>query len=124
MDRNTKDIKYYRMKPEELRIGNWCYPGESEYQDDPFQIDAGDILAFRKGIHKYKPIPLTKEWLIKFGFVLSGDLFHINRLFVIWNGKGFDNTDYMHYKTEVILKHVHQLQNLYFALTGEELTIE
>ncbi|AGO47465.1 hypothetical protein Phi19:3_gp061 [Cellulophaga phage phi19:3] len=78
-----------------------------------------------------QPIPLTEEWLLKFGFVKNdwtdgGTIIYYgwqngavlletdsNSSFFILDGKHeeFNN-----------IKHVHQLQNLYFALTGEELT--
>jgi hypothetical protein len=79
-----------------------------------------------------KPIPLTEEWIIKFGFDIDG-------------GMGFKsphNTSHWHFSirngfipsiwaSSVILsdgykgcKYVHQLQNLYFALTNEELIIK
>lgn len=70
------------------------------------------------------PIPLTEEWLLKFGFLRDGAYYsHQNlnilaarakigggEVFVMPNNK-FANE----------LKYVHQLQNLYFVLTGEEL---
>jgi hypothetical protein len=76
-----------------------------------------------------KPIPLTEEWLLKFGFdkCLNGfwcpkellnvkiSKFSVTQIFL----SGSD-TDLAFNGTE----HVHQLQNLYFALTGEELTIK
>jgi hypothetical protein len=81
-----------------------------------------------------KPIPLTEEWLLKLGFKQCGyemlswkhetllpsfDLGGIN-----W--ADFDEPDYqfLTYKVgdEILrIDYVHQLQNLYFALTGEEL---
>jgi len=67
-----------------------------------------------------QPIPLTEEWLLKFGFDDLGTYgygrgnFHIclheNEFYFSINNR------------KVFIKHVHQLQNLYFALTGEELT--
>jgi len=81
-----------------------------------------------------KPIPLTEEWLFKFGFKtrttenisvqyfigenpITGDwLFDI-----IW----LKGDEYPFYRNGFFkIKYVHQLQNLYFALTGEELTIK
>jgi len=72
-----------------------------------------------------KPIPLTEEWLLKFGYKLYHDYVWVN-----------DNTDVLgridKFKDDVArsiyprleIKYVHQLQNLYFALTGKELTYE
>jgi hypothetical protein len=70
-----------------------------------------------------EPIPLTEDWLIKFGFEKHGDnmfgnvLFRIektNNMFLLWRYEG----------PQVSLSSVHELQNLYFALLKEELTIK
>lgn len=69
---------------------------------------------------KLKPIPLTEEWLVKFGYTGYGTLGEMN-FFISENGtyrvRWFGNI------VHLSLKYVHQLQNLYFALTGEELTV-
>ena len=76
---------------------------------------------------KLKPIPLTEEWLKRFGYYTSngpwgtiavrGDgrktTYQLDRYGEYWT---HDREGY-----RVDLKYVHQLQNLYFALTGEEL---
>lgn len=77
------------------------------------------------------PIPLTDEWLEKFGFFSK-----CKSSCAQWNIRNFyvstDHEDEYGSKTEyherylcnnVWVDSVHQLQNLYFALTGEELTI-
>jgi hypothetical protein len=111
------------MKVNELRIGNWFIPfmfnGE-ELEARP--IRAMEFLALSQNPHWGKPIPLTEEWLLKFGFDDLGTYgygrgnFHIclheNEFYFPINNR------------KVFIKHVHQLQNLYFALTGEELTID
>ena len=77
-----------------------------------------------------EPIPLTEEWLVKFGFeeidgFLTLDLGSFSGArFIFWYGDVlnlFCKSDMMLSKQ---IKYVHQLQNLYFALTGEELTIK
>jgi len=91
------------------------------------------------------PIPLTEGWLVKFGFDKtsfterhsevhgwSAEFSIDNRKFALlevnkssnWGSrKGCYNVLGISY-LDVWIKHVHQLQNLYFALTGEELTIK
>jgi hypothetical protein len=83
-----------------------------------------------------KPIPLTKDWLSKFGFKKHKILgsynigqfrFHTQRPF--GNEKQFNLTTELYYCERAILvsggvKEVHQIQNLYFALTNKELTIK
>lgn len=74
-----------------------------------------------------KPIPLTEEWLLRMGFEKSGSTVYINinriEIGTIASGKRF----YIQIGLENVtlpIKHVHQLQNLYFALTGCELEIK
>jgi hypothetical protein len=80
-----------------------------------------------------EPIPLTEEWLLKFGFEKKYDTFEFNGLnvdgcvvhfsFDKWASEyEIENCDYTEVPSDI--QHVHQLQNLYFALTGEELTIK
>jgi hypothetical protein len=72
----------------------------------------------------FKPIPLTEDWLVRLGFryykETNGYAYRIHfRIQFVKSENGFmayiDNTEWHE------LKYVHQLQNLYFALTGEEL---
>lgn len=74
-------------------------------------------------------IRLTDEWLLKFGFysdiifegdspiyTLEGNDFNIDFHTLQPIDSGFPIANYK-------IKYIHQLQNLYFALTGNELTI-
>jgi hypothetical protein len=76
-----------------------------------------------------EPILLTEEWLLKFGFnTTQWDNFNSHRLMignndytiVIYSDGNCEIGDVVTCK----IKYVHQLQNLYFALTGEELIKE
>jgi hypothetical protein len=118
-------------KASEVRIGNLYKEG-----NDFKEIDFTDLNGLLMGFDEWKlePIPLTEEWLFKFGFekthlfdtvlYISNTNFHIS----------FNNSIYqLNYKENPKshwlpvckdLKYIHQLQNLYFALTGEELTIK
>ena len=74
---------------------------------------------------KYFPIPLTEEWLVKLGFERNDECLEleINDISLVWIGYitlNFNGT-YIILNNEII--YLHQLQNLYFALTGEELTL-
>ena len=78
------------------------------------------------------PIQLNEDWLVKFGFENVDDEIDYSEFvlnYVTIEGNGSDkqepfhfvrDVDYRERKTEI--KYVHQLQNLYFALTGTELT--
>jgi hypothetical protein len=75
------------------------------------------------------PIPLTEEWLLKFGFKESGrdiNIIHWYNGVIYLNSYELDFNGYWlrYYRGRIHCKinYVHQLQNLYFALTGEELT--
>jgi len=76
-----------------------------------------------------EPIQLTEEWLLKFGFEWKG-LISKGRYLTIFTpcGKALVFKDnyfiYAGITIEIQTQYVHQLQNLYFALTGEELTIK
>ena len=80
-------------------------------------------------------IPLTEEWLIKFGFGInkrpSKDIYiEFNpRMAILFNQGNVGEMDLVQDGKFISFKHghikyVHQLQNLYFALTNEELTMK
>ncbi len=77
------------------------------------------------------PIPLTEEWLEKFGYRFNKDeivitldegwaYLIIERDFSYSIQSSRDASEYACLPGKTC-KHVHQLQNLYFALTGKEL---
>jgi len=122
------------MKVNELRIGNLVNV-----------CDNDEILTgvFKSGVnfgeHGYcanipgfiKPIPLTEEWLVKFGFKYSKRAevwyFGENPVTKDWmiTIKWIDGEEYPFYENgHFKVKYVHQLQNLYFALTGEDLELK
>jgi hypothetical protein len=129
------------MKASELRIGNLVNTDSDslsvhginqDFNEEPYFIElkCTDGMFIECNIEDIKPIPLTEEWLVKFGW-----------------GKGEYDTEYqdnVSLKQEVLcytvmsnmfiieshcdcieidhIKYVHQLQNIYFSLTGKELT--
>ena len=80
-----------------------------------------------------KPISLTEEWLLKFGFNKVGDKFFLHG-FALWetlcgNKDGSECIGLFYELRDRGLmdrhvEYVHQLQNLYFELKGEELTLK
>ena len=116
------------MKTSELRIGNWVIVHHNDVEID--FITNKEIVG-AKGLHltelkKVKPIPLTEEWLLKFEFEYTKIAVGFNQfrkgileLSITPNGYELFFT----YKW-VKIEYVHQIQNLYFALTGEELTFK
>ena len=118
------------MKAQELRIGNLTF--NENY--DLNTISHEDFLGVNKdGTLPLWPIPLTEEWLVKFGFQLSIGIYEAPRSdYWIEKEENEEHTFWLydvdfnsdtggHIMTSV--QYVHQLQNLYFALTGEELNL-
>lgn len=118
------------MKTSELRIGNWVIVHHNDVEID--FITNKEIVG-AKGLHltelkKVKPIKLTEKWLLKFGFLLDeeDDGYQKGKYKVSVSDEGCLFFIYIGYHPEEIceFKYVHQLQNLYFALTNEELTFK
>lgn len=122
------------MNANELRIGNLVYflgnVHEIEGLSKRLRPDVGHFLLSniehaQKGFH-LKPIHLSEEWLVKFGFKKDiSDAYVLNfKLFdIIHKYNDFYWWDGIDWNCTLELKYVHQMQNLYFALTGKELTI-
>ena len=122
------------MKASELRIGNWVNLKDiiTTYQKVIMIDSEVNVIQCQNDIHSpledYEPIPLTEEILSGWGFEyddINGDSGYWQKrptdsgLFRILLGE-----DGFVYDYQVDIKYVHQLQNLYFALTNEELKIE
>jgi hypothetical protein len=133
------------MKPQELRIGNLI-----DYEcTTHVVIEIGKTLVESYWINwkdkkdeyichydEISPIPLTEEWLTKFGFKRYYDVNPVMGNQIIWRfGKlaienrlgelrvlWYDADDDYGTSICLVVKFVHQLQNLYFALTDTELT--
>ena len=129
------------MEAQELRISNYF---EYRIQDklderkdwwEVSQIDVNDLVILDSNIdYDYRPIPLTEEWLVKFGFEHTKTpyvrrppnckLFILAGIILVRSKIKDSQNIYWHNWTDTKIQYVHQLQNLYFALTGEELTIK
>ena len=136
------------MKAKDLRIGNWIkyesFEDAGYYQVEEICKDSegfeGYYIKYRNGSFAtsleedeedknkmIQPIPLTEEWLLKFGFEPKGTepiMFTNGRYNYFPSSKYFGNTRNNGGLIHSNVRHVHQLQNRYFALTGEELKIE
>lgn len=105
----------------ELRIGNFLYYKNSNDLAiveiiHKKHFDCRDEYGIFTPNDNYEPIPLTEEWLLKFGFA--------ERCLIVGNHKiEYENNNFWLNDNGIILNHVHQIQNLFFSLTGEELTL-
>jgi hypothetical protein len=125
------------MKSNELRVGNYIYYGQSirhitTIHDSPSRKCVGvDNMLTELDI--IQPISLTPEILEKAGFEKCGK----ESMKIGIKNNDYIEIDYVQniavitdYKDGLLLApyqqplYLHQLQNLYFALTGEELPIE
>ena len=124
------------MNANELRIGNIVNPLcpaivkslssiENECCCKKIAEESVLINGIILSLNDIEPIPLTEEWLLHFRFKYyrSWNYWQIkgqHRLKVHSSNIGFYFRERFHFE----IQHVHQLQNLYFALTGEELIIK
>lgn len=124
------------MKAEELRIGNWINEEDWKSGRD-IRINGDAIQALYESQRKFtthlyrswKPVPLSESWLLKLGFEYSInweiEIYERTYLSISLYDNGnfraslsWDNTIRL-FKGD--LKYVHELQNLYHAITGKEL---
>ena len=117
------------IQANELRIGNYL----KRLDGSVFQVETTDFVD----IHAYPqylspiPIPISEEWAEKLpndewefvGFE-TRIIYQHNKYRAI--KLEFSNNSVAFYFNDELInlkQYVHQLQNLYFSLTGEELTI-
>ena len=132
------------MEAKELRIGNYVdFCGISkilELHSEKKQFDNVYLEceeSFEWGEYeRLRPIPLTEEILLKCGFKLFSSGSYCKNLITdscaylafdlkFNNGFCWLNIQYgkVENTTKISCSYIHQLQNLYFALTNEELTV-
>ena len=110
------------MKPEELRIGNFVYDVGGTIESRVIKLTEGKVLL-------NSPIPITEEWLVKFGFKKHIHKHKPGFQYIKWGRyrqimtihKPARTFKFGSWECNVKLRYVHQLQNLYFALKGKEL---
>ena len=120
------------IQANELRLGNYILTLDGRVETVKYIM--GDSA-------NENPIPLTEEWLEKFGFKKAfaypdtvppaphwekeEKAAALYCLYFYKTDKGFDLvTSPEMGETIANVQYVHSLQNLYFALTGQELTIK
>jgi hypothetical protein len=128
----------------ELRMRNWVYALKET--PEPITIGFEYNIYFDRD---YSPVPLSEEWLLKFGFELydylpndemsdNPDFIYLSykmelegkRYYYTMTNTEFDDWQFcikVEWAEEMLIascQYVHQLQNLYFALTGTELQFQ
>lgn len=108
------------IQPQELRMGNLVYNRHNEVTE----VDVYDLKHMcqpRMDGHGYTGIPLAPEWLGRLGFTVEYTIGGWLR----WQRGYFKLLDRKlpHTVMEPVL-FVHQLQNLYHSLTGNELEVK
>ncbi|WP_284464890.1 hypothetical protein [Chryseobacterium sp.] len=128
------------METNEVRIGNYIMDKKDENIEYVYLIQNLGDLVYINDLHPDNciPIPLTEEWLLKFGLEQMKDSSTYE-----WKDGDYRSVqvDLKANEAEIYLcgydsvmasqcfpvdyiKYVHQLQNLFFALKGKELTIK
>lgn len=122
------------MEANELRIGNFVLFSNDgtiftvgSIEEKGFTVQNEEETTWIES-EEFEPIPLTEEWLLKFGFKLNMNWFNWNAAIGENEIGDFklalrytDDFGWFYQSRCTPLKYVHQLQNLYFAITGEEL---
>lgn len=128
------------MEARELRIGNWIEVRYGGYEGvwktevirvtDILHVDGDGPYEHHINCHPNdycEPIPLTVEWLVRAGFKQWGTYLHLWKVnprhgFTVHLRSGkFTLNEYGYSQRNGGISYVHQLQNLYYALTGQEL---
>lgn len=113
----------------ELRIGNWIW---SDDVNMPYQLNDFGMVVVKRSFENRSPIPLTPDILVKCGFEIVEFKVHEYRLdihrswiMVVKNGEfNLHDAQDEFYSNYIPIKSLHQLQNLYYSLTGKELEIK
>ena len=132
------------MEASELRIGNWVTYNPESVDDGtsiiPLAVSCIDEevgVILRDGFtncylfNEILPIPLTPEILEKCGFEKANDryggylspVFNSGRIRLSWYSETDDDWYWYNGCWNTKIKHLHQLQNLYWCLCWEELIV-
>ena len=127
-----------------LRIGNYLFDENNEiYAISGYSLWQLSVKEHHKSFNEiskeFKRIPISEEWLLKFGFsrhhadyyndvLLLKDVVNINTgvQYDYFSVKIYPNElgSAQSVKGDLHIKYVHQLQNLYHSLCGKELELK
>jgi hypothetical protein len=129
--RTTPKQQQLAMEAKNLRIGNFV--SDLNASDSFFakvkKLDYSRCYygQFHSAYSDLKPIPITEEWLIKFGFNLVVKEGNQGEFRVYQLNEITYNTNHgwwWRHQLTVQPKYVHELQNLFFAIIGTELELK
>jgi hypothetical protein len=128
------------IDPKELRIGNFIFDNDDRttiitaiFEDGDYFDSISQITRTELSLQDARPIALSPAILHKFGFnMLKGrngnEFYSIHTGYIEFQWECFGEGVLIALDMETInlgnCMYLHQLQNLYFALTGKELTIK
>lgn len=113
------------MNAAELRIGNLVL-----FKGNKIKIESVEISYCEQYQGEFnetfKPIKLTEEILLKCGFVQDKEIlyrWYLDSKYIVYD---IDDGGFKYDGVWIrpLIKHLHQLQNLYFCLIGNELEIK
>jgi len=123
------------MKANELRLGNHI---NYEFKKDSgnkkeIPVTIQDIKYIEtQSMFYYTPIVLTEEWMLNLGFSSSilteekegNTKIYFNIINIYQINENLNEFMFFSDNADVKIKYLHELQNLYFALTREELKVK
>ncbi len=138
------------MKIEDLRIGNLVRVNNKQFHPNLkgailrvtglYERSSNGVIetsvnleygreTYSQFVEYIKPVALTEQWLLDLGFKVKREFYEKGKLSILLaNLKDYLPNGRVYYNSWAIMesqpKYVHQLQNLYFALTQEELILK
>lgn len=114
----------------DFRVGNLVHyriQDDEDEKNDYFEvseIDVSDLSLLSSVIdYDYQPILISEEWLLKFGFISNSYQDRYENEVIHIEINNIRNPTELWIDRMPHIKYIHQLQNLYHALTGSELQI-
>lgn len=124
------DKRQKMINSKELRIGNiiGLMVNHNDYNTLPIELPDLNLIHNGNSKNEYYLVPLIPKWLDDFGFTLKKSTFLKDEYYML--GSDFKVeigiTSVRVYYNGHFIKHilkVHELQNIFFCLTGKELSV-
>lgn len=114
----------------ELRVGNTIFANTG---GEVMNVESSDFEMIEDDFGGFEGIPLNEKILLNAGFKIEIEPGfemmpkYVSKAFTLLGGITEDKSIYLVWKNDDVLtnvRNIHQLQNLYFVLTQEELSFE